>query len=232
MIDYGLVILSYRRPREQVQRVLACCMQQAHPPAGAIVFHNAPSCRTIDGALNVIADRNLGCSSRHAAALLLPYQYYAFIDDDVLVRGRDVLGNLVHAVSDPFVEPHLVGIVGRDLAGPIAPYSAGREHRGEPRSVDVVKGWLHAATRKAVLAACALRESISEATAMEDDLCLSASATVGMQRKPMIIATKTGDFEHIRDDLGNERRQDHYARRDAAVHELRNRIGWRAGLPN
>lgn len=217
---YSAVVLSYRRPQNLIE-VIASLRMQEPAPSTVLVFHNSPSRMRVVGAVNVCSSHNFGCHARHAAAMLLPEHRIVFIDDDVVLRSSTVASKLLAALERSSV----TGAVGRDLADGDHPYTDGREKVGSTGEVDVVKGWLCAARRDALADVLHISAGLPEEIRGEDDICLSAATELCGGPRPVLAGIHPDEVRHLRDQIGQDKRPDHYARRDAACLAMR-AIGW------
>ena len=225
VMPYDVVILSFRRP-ENLPAVVDAVRNQAPAPGRVFVWHNAPSCQPVAGAVNVTAEENFRCRARHALALLSTADAVVFLDDDVLLTAPDALAPMLAAL-----EKHPGAVVGpegrRCLRLSAEMYwgadSARIAHRDGAASV--VKGKIHAARRETLAAAFARR--LPEAVWTEDDIVLCAGAQIATGEPARVVAGMQSKYRNLSDDKGNEARPEHFAVRNAACQHMAG-LGWDA----
>lgn len=221
---YDVVLLSYRRPGN-LPACIAAVRYQRPAPGQVYVWHNAPSSQPSPGAVNVIAGENFRCRARHALGLLSTAPAVVFLDDDVLLTAPDALAPLLAAL-----EKHPDSVIGpegrRCLAvSPTMYWGADSQkfaHQDGP--VSIVKGKVHAA-RQQVLCLAFASSDLPESVWTEDDIVLCASSQAVTGQPSWAVAGMRGKYRDLRDDLGNEKRPDHFARRAAACRYMAS-LGW------
>lgn len=230
MDTYDAVVLSYLRP-DAVRECVEALRAQTPPPARIVVWHNAPSRVALPGAVNIFCDENLKCRARHAAAMLSAANICVFIDDDVILKSSEVCAKLVAGVLR-----HPCSVVGHEARRCLRVSDSmywGQDscrRTGVEAPVSVVKGKLHAVRR--VLLHHAFSRDLPEDVWTEDDIVLNASVQMATGQPSWTIeGIGRADFVNLTDDLGNETREDHWARRNAAcrwmVEEGWNPVLWR-----
>lgn len=221
MTPYAAIVMGYRRPQGLVETVESL-RQQSPAPSTLLVWHNAPSDVKVEGAVNIYAEKNFGCPARHAAALLVDEPVVVFVDDDLTLTSPDLCSRLVTAL-EANERLGVVGWRGRNVARGERPYSSQTEV--PPGPADVVKGLFHATHRMLTAVALGCSGPLPPEVRGEDDIMLCGALSImGFECRVLDIAP--GEIAVRRDEVGNEKRPDHMARRDAAV-EAMIALGWR-----
>lgn len=237
MLTYDFILLSWRRPGN-ISACIAAALGQTVPPRRVVVWHNAPSYVLVKGAEHIVCDYNAGCRPRHAIGQLSTADVVIFADDDVLLADPRVAAALLAAVKRH--PESVVGVAGRRLARAdgnlysddaveCASWKRTDERANTPegdQAVSVVKGKVHAIRRS--LLPLAFVHDLPAEIAGEDDIVLSAECQMATGA-PSWLA---GGIEHawIRDlpdtdQVGNEFRKDHFARRSATCRHMVE-LGW------
>jgi len=213
---YDAIVLSYERPgfaARCVEKIRAALF----PPRRVIVFHNAPSTKRVQHAVNVFSDVNFSPTARHAIGQLCRAEACLFVDEDVRVHPE------LPALMMDGLKRHpnsVVGYTGRNMVVGKRPYSGSVDVRNvkEDTPVDIVKGRVHA-VRRNLLGYAALYDLPGE-TWREDDIVLNCTIQLAEEEPSYILAgaraSMANDDEEARTDVGCSARPDHMERRDAA----------------
>ncbi|MEM9305278.1 MAG: glycosyltransferase family A protein [Pseudomonadota bacterium] len=216
------IVLSWKRT-ENLPYVIRGLRRQSYVD-DIMIFHNHPSDRRMDGCINVFSDHNFGCAVRHQLALLLDYDYFVFIDDDLML-SRDLAPWLVPQ-RDKHGERRILGLVGHtlNLANQTAPYSSGSSSVSKtPRAVDLVKGRFHMLSRGAIQAICDAGLH-TRALLAEDDIRANVAVQMAFG-EPGLLVPAVG-VRYLPEPHGRWHRSNHLDDRDQAVQEAME-LGWR-----
>jgi len=223
-VTYDVILLNYRRP-ENIPALVAIMRRQDPAPRHVLVWHNAPEGASGDfGTRDVYSRHNWGCQARHALGLLSGSESLVFVDDDVLPTCAQFAAPLLAALQQ--YPEAVVGPECRRLQGCGPEMYWGKDaarysHAQGP--VSVVKGKIHACRRE--LLALPFARALPEEIRAEDDIVLCAATQEVADVPSRCVAGMRAFYRNLSDDRGNERRPDHFERRNRACRYMAS-MGW------
>lgn len=189
------------------------------------VFHNAPSSKKVKNAVNIYADKNFGCISRHAVALLSDCDYAFFIDDD-LELCEDLSERFLWAIAN---EPEsIIGLFGNTIdmkATPDTLYGSGHRNRVvlSKRYVDIVVG------RCMLVKRCLIPQVYSYTDyyrhPLVDDIMLNLSVQMVTKKPAVMIPSSPAEIRTLGQNHAVCDRDGHYEERCRVIHDFIDK-GW------
>jgi SAM-dependent methyltransferase len=226
-ITVDAFLLSYKREMH-VDKVMQGIRRQSFV-RDIYVFHNAPSSKKVRGAINIFADKNFGCISRHAAALLSDCDYAFFIDDD-LELWEDLSERFWAAIAE---DPEsIIGLFGNTIdmrARPEELYGSGYRNRIVllQRYVDIVVGRCMLVKRSLIPHVYSYEHYYDHP--LVDDIMLNLSAQMKTGKPSVMIPSSLMEYRSLDQNHAVCDRDGHYAERCQVIHDFIQR-GWRSLL--
>jgi len=207
------VVLAYKREKD-LDKVIEGIKKQSFVDK-IYIFHNAPSTKKVDGAINIISEENFGCYARHVFSLMLKDDYFLYVDDDTYLT-RDMTEEFSKAVD---ISPNsIIGIFGANFSHN-GNYKDSKFIRfsGFYRFVDMIIGRVHLANKKSLISSIdfvtknhSKIQGLEKDTFIHDDLILNVTNQISGNPPSLLIPSKEDDIQNLDSRFGSSLNKTHY----------------------